>query len=131
MPVTMLVVGDHGVVRGALRGWLEITFPGCHVMEAVASAQAVAMAEVSSPNVVIVDIGPPGMNGVEVIARLKASVPGTSVVVLTSYEAEAQRARVMASGASACVPQDNIAQLQASLAELLSSMNKPSEIYDP
>jgi hypothetical protein len=34
MPVTILVVGDHGVVRRALRGWLEITFPGCHVIEA-------------------------------------------------------------------------------------------------
>ena len=121
MPVTIMVVGDHGQVRRALGGWLEITFPGCHVIESNSGAQAVVVAEASSPQAVVVDVGPPGMNSLETIVQLKASVPGAPVVVLTSYEAEAHCTHMMASGASACVPQDDIAQLQASLAELLSS----------
>jgi DNA-binding NarL/FixJ family response regulator len=119
MPVTILIVGDHGVVRRALRGWLEITFPGCHVVEAVSNAQALAMAEASPPNVVIVDIGSPGMNGVETTAQLKDLVPHAPVVALTSYESEAHRAHVMDSGAIACVSQNKIDQLRVTLAGLL------------
>jgi CheY-like chemotaxis protein len=121
MPATILVVGDHCAVRRALRGWLEITFRGCRVIEAASGTQAVAMAEASSPDVVLVDAGPPGMNGHEITAQLKGITPCAPVVVLTSYEAEAHCTHMMASGASACVPQDNITQLQTSLAELLSS----------
>ena len=87
-------------MRQALRGWLEITFPGCPVIEAAGGEEAIVMAEAFSPHVVVVDIGRPGANGLETTARIKAIVLATRVVVLTSYDAEAHHdiARMVRSG---------------------------------
>ncbi len=125
MSATILIVEDHEAMRQALRGWLEITFPGCRVIEAVGREEAIVMAEAFSPHVVVVDIGRPGANGLETTARIKAIAPATRVVVLTSYEAEAHHAHAMASGASACVPRDRITdELRSTLADLLSPSNE-------
>jgi NarL family two-component system response regulator LiaR len=120
MPGTILLVGDHGAMRQALRGCLEITFPNCCVCEAASGEEAIAMARAGSPHVIVVDIGLPGTNGLETTVRLKATVPTTPVVVLTSYEAEADSVRAMASGASACVSINRLAELESILAGLLS-----------
>lgn len=124
MSATILIVEDHEAMRQALRGWLEITFPGCRVIEAAGGEEGVVMAEAFSPHVVVVDIGRPGANGLETTARIKAIAPAARVVVLTSYEAEAHHAHAMASGASACVPRDRITELRSTLADLLSPSNE-------
>ena len=125
MSATILIVEDHEAMRQALRGWLEITFPGCCVIEAADGKEAIVMAEAFSPHVIVVDIGRPGANGLETTARIKAIAPATQVVVLTSYEAEAHYAHAMAIGASACVPRARITdELRSTLADLLSPSNE-------
>jgi CheY-like chemotaxis protein len=125
MSATILIVGDHDFTRRALRGWLEITFPGCHVVEATDEQETIARAGASSPRVVVVDNGLRGMAGFKITAHLKALMPAIPIVVLTSYDSDAQYAHALASGASACVLMDRIAELQSTLAELLPPHTNP------
>ena len=104
MPVTILIVEDHDAVRTSLREWLEAVFPEYLVMEATSGEEAVAMAQVTSPHVVVMDIILPQMVGIEATRRIWADVPTAEVVILTIHEAEAYRAAAAAAGASAYVP---------------------------
>ena len=64
-------------MRRALRGWLETMFPKCEVIEATSGEQAITMAETGLPDVILMDVSLPGMNGLETTTRLKAIVPTT------------------------------------------------------
>lgn len=94
----MLVVEDHEDAREAVRCLLEIR--GHHVEVAADGPQAVATALGSQPDVVLVDIGIPGMDGYEVARRIRASDAGKSMmlVAVTGYSQPAQRQRVLNSG---------------------------------
>ena len=119
MPPKILIVMDHGPMRQALRDWLGIMFPGCRIIEATHGKEAIAMLEGSSPHVVVIDTGFPVMNCLGTMTHLRAVVPATPIVVLTSYEAEADSILAMSSGATVCVSMDRITELQPTLASLL------------
>jgi len=108
MPTVILIVEDHDAVRRSLRGWLEAVFPRCSVIEAVDGEQAVALAQASPPRLVLMDIGLPGMNGIEATRRIKTVVPTAQVVILTIHEDQAYRADGVAAGASAYVPKTRV-----------------------
>ena len=119
MPATILIVVDHGPMRQALREWLEMMFPGCRVVEATNGKEAIATVEARSPHAVVIDTGFPVMNYLGTVTHLRAVVPGTPIVVLTSYEPELNSVLAMANGATACVSMDRITELQPTLAGLL------------
>ena len=104
----ILIVEDHQGVRQSLREWLELSFPNYQLLEAVSGEEAVTMAKAMSPCLVIMDIGQPGMNGIEAAQGIKAAVPATRVVVLTIYDDEAHRADAAAAGVSAYVPKRKV-----------------------
>jgi NarL family two-component system response regulator LiaR len=84
-PVTVLLVDDHAVVRRGVRAFLE-TQPGIRVVaDADSGAAAVQLAEEHAPDVALVDLLMPGMDGVETTRQLTAQSPRTRVIVLTSY----------------------------------------------
>jgi CheY-like chemotaxis protein len=119
MSVTILVVGYHDLMRQAVRGWLERTFAGCHVVEATDAKEAIPIIEASSPDVVVIDAGLSSGNGLETAARLKVIDPAVPIVVLSSY-GDDQRARALSSGVSACVPIQRLTELEYTLVRLLS-----------
>ena len=104
----ILIVEDHKGVRQSLREWLEISFPDYQLLEANSGEEAVTVAQAMSPCLVIMDIGLPGMNGIEAAQGIKAAVPATRVVVLTIYDDEAHRAAAAAAGVSAYVPKRKV-----------------------
>ena len=122
MALTILIVEDHDAVRASLREWLEAVFHECQVVEAASGEEAVAMARVTRPRVVVMDIVLPQMDGIEATRQIKADVPTADVVMLTVHEADAYRADAAAAGASAFVPK-RVAQTQLvpTLATLLGS----------
>ena len=121
MTTKFLIVEAHGVLRRALRGWLETKFPGCHIVEATSGDEAVAIAQAISPHVVIMDISLPGMNGLASMAQIKAVEPATLVLVLTTFEDEIYYTTAAAKGADAYVPKARmLTNLQPALAALLS-----------
>jgi CheY-like chemotaxis protein len=94
----VLVVEDHEDAREAMRCLLEVRG---HRVEVVADGPAaVATALGSKPEVVLVDISIPGMDGYEVARQLRASDPGKSMklVAVTGYDQPAHRKRALESG---------------------------------
>lgn len=86
--ITVLLADDHALVRRGVRAFLETQDDLTVVAEAATGAQAVSRAAECRPDVALVDLRMPGMDGVEAIGRLAAVSPGTRTVVLTSYEAD-------------------------------------------
>jgi len=85
MCLSILIVDDHAVVRQGLRAFLEAQPDFNVVGEAESGAQAVALAGELVPDVVLMDLLMPGMDGVEATRQLRRVSPRTQVVVLTSY----------------------------------------------
>lgn len=84
-PITVLLVDDHKVVRQGVRAFLQ-TQPDIQVIaEADSGEAAVTLAVDYAPDVVLMDLVMPGMDGVEATRRLKQVSPRTQVIVLTSY----------------------------------------------
>lgn len=122
MDETILVVGDHDVVRGALRERLEMAFARYQVIEAASSEQAVAMALSQSPCLIVIDIGPPAMEQLEIVRRLKAVLSSAQIVVWTVHDWENYRADALAAGAAAYVLKEETQdELLAVLAAMLAT----------
>src|SRR5512136_1872436 len=85
-PITISLVEDSPVTRESLKELLRRT-PGLRCVSAHANAEE-ALREIpaANPDVALVDINLPGMNGIECVARLKESVPNTQLLILTTYE---------------------------------------------
>jgi len=84
-PVTVLLVDDHEVVRQGVRFFLETRLEFTVVGEADSGMAAVKMAEEHIPDVVLMDLVMPEMNGVEATRRVKDISPRSQIVVLTSH----------------------------------------------
>lgn len=83
--ITVMLVDDHALVRQGVRAFLETQGDIAVVAEAASGREAVALAAEHAPDVALVDLMMPEMDGVETTRRLAAQSPRTSVVVLTSY----------------------------------------------
>jgi DNA-binding NarL/FixJ family response regulator len=97
--IRVLLADDHPVVRRGLAALLS-TLPDFEVVgEAVDGEAAVREAQLSRPDVVLMDVRMPGMDGVEATRRLRESVPETAVLVLTMYDDDATVFTAMRAGA--------------------------------
>jgi NarL family two-component system response regulator LiaR len=84
-PITILIVDDHTIVRQGVRTLLDI-HPDLQVVgEAESAEAALPLVEELVPDVVLLDLVLPGMNGVEATRQMKRISPRTQIVVLTSY----------------------------------------------
>ena len=110
-PISVLIVDDHPVVRRGLRALLEVQ-DGIEVAgEAGDGATALGLAAELSPDIILLDLKLPGLDGIAVLAELKSrtSGPGTSparVLVLTSATEPASASLAVRSGASGVVYKD-------------------------
>jgi len=104
----ILIVEDHKGVRQSLRELLELSFPRYQLLEANSGEEGVTVAQAMAPCLVIMDIGLPGMNGIEAAQGIKAVAPATQVVMLTMFDDEAHRADAAAVGVSAYVPKRKV-----------------------
>jgi DNA-binding NarL/FixJ family response regulator len=120
----ILIVEDHRGVRQSLREWLELSFPQHQLLEAESGEEAITVAQTMSPCLVIMDIGLPGMSGIEAAKSIKAAVPATRVVMLTMFDDKAHRADAAAAGVSAYVPKRKVqTELLPVLTRLLAEVN--------
>ena len=85
-PVTILIADDHPVFRKGLRALLDAIEEVEVVGEATGGEEAVALAIDLLPDVVVMDIQMPGVNGVEATRRIAASAPSVRILVLTMFD---------------------------------------------
>jgi DNA-binding NarL/FixJ family response regulator len=98
-PIRILVVDDHPVVRGGLVALLR-TIDGFDVVgEAADGEAAVREAQLSHPDIVLMDVRMPGLDGIEATRRIRAGVPSTRVLVLTMYDDDSTVFTAMQAGA--------------------------------
>ena len=98
-PIRVLVADDHTLVRESLVNVLDASGECKVVAQAADGLGAVEQALKMRPDVAIVDISMPGLNGVEVVRRLKSELPGTRTLVLTMHEDEEYVLHVVRAGA--------------------------------
>ena len=105
-PLTVLIVDDHPVVRSGLRVLLDV-HDGIEVAgEAADGEEALALAAALEPDVILLDLKLPGLDGVAVLTELRSRGIGARVLVLTSANDPAQVSRAVQAGASGFLYKD-------------------------
>jgi DNA-binding NarL/FixJ family response regulator len=105
-PIRVLIADDHPVVRAGLQGML-LGQPDIQVVgEAMTGAEAIAMTEQLRPNVVLMDLRMPEMDGVSSTVRIRERQPQTHVLVLTTYDGDADILRAIEAGATGYLLKD-------------------------
>ncbi|MBN1319000.1 MAG: response regulator transcription factor [Anaerolineales bacterium] len=105
-PVKVLLADDHRMLREGLRTMLEQSDRIRVIGEAQDGVQAVAMAEHLKPDVVVMDIAMPNMNGIEATRAIRTHRPETKVVILTMYDTEEYVSEILKAGATCYVTKE-------------------------
>ena len=107
MTVRILIADDHGIVRKGLRLQLEQNKQFEVVGEATDGREAVRMAEELNPDIVIMDIAMPNLNGIQATTQLVKKNPQIGVIILSMYSDETYLTRTLAAGAKGYLLKDS------------------------
>lgn len=120
MTVSILLADDHQVVRLGLRALLEAEADFKIVGEASDGLEAKALAERLQPDVLVLDLMMPGLNGMEVTRQTRQLSPRTRVIILSMQANEAYVLEALRNGASGYVlKQSNMAELVQAIRQVL------------
>lgn len=97
--IRVLVADDHHVVRSGIAASIGLEDDLAVVAEADSGEQVLEKYEASKPDIVLMDLRLPGMNGIEATAALIRNVPDARVIMFTTYEGEEDIYRAMQAGA--------------------------------
>ncbi|RZT27158.1 LuxR family two component transcriptional regulator [Kribbella sp. VKM Ac-2569] len=104
--IRVLVVDDHPVVRSGLSGMLSVTDDIEVVGEAGDGAEALALVESTKPDVVLMDLRMPRMDGVAATGAIVSGYAATRVLVLTTYDTDTEILRAVEAGAAGYLLKD-------------------------
>jgi DNA-binding NarL/FixJ family response regulator len=104
--IRILIADDHAMVRRGMRDFLALHDDLVVVGEAVDGASAVALTDELRPDVVVMDLLMPGIDGIDATARIKALHPDVGVVALTSFVEEDRVVAAIEAGASGFLLKD-------------------------
>lgn len=104
--ITILIVDDHAIVREGIRAFLDIQ-PDCNVVgEAESGSIAIQMATELVPDIILMDLMMPGMDGVEATRQIKQVSPRSQIIVLTSFHEDEHIFPALRAGALSYVLKD-------------------------
>jgi len=106
MPVRILLADDHALLRAGIRSLLEKIGDFAVVAEASDGREAVDLARSSRPDVVLMDIGMSGLNGLEATARITQELAHTRVLILSMHASEEYVVQAFRAGASGYLLKD-------------------------
>jgi DNA-binding NarL/FixJ family response regulator len=114
--IRVLIADDHELIRQGVRSILH-SEPNAQVVgEAVTGAQAVEQTQKLKPDVVVMDLAMPELDGIEATRQIRAANPSTKIIVLTMHDSEIMVRRVLNAGASGYVLKSELAnKLKAAL----------------
>ena len=116
----ILIADDHGLMRRGTRALLEARHGWRVVGEAANGREAVEKAIKLKPDVAIVDISMPEMDGVEVVRQIREAVPDTKVLVLTMHESDQMVRRALEAGACGYLLKSDLADCLAKAVKTVS-----------
>ena len=126
--IRILLADDHTVVRKGLRLLLE-SQPGFEVVaDASSGREAVALAERHSPDVVVMDVAMPILNGIEAARQISASSPRTAIVFLSMHADEGYVLKALKSGARAYLLKDSA---EHDLIAAIQAVNEGKAFFSP
>ena len=99
MPIRLLVADDHPVVRDGLVAMLSTQPDLVVVGEAATGAEAVERAAALAPDVILLDLEMPGMDGVEALRQIRAARPDAPVIVFTAFDTDERIVSAVRAGA--------------------------------
>ena len=127
-PVRILLADDHTVMRNGLRLLLERQ-PHLQVVgEASDGRQAVALSESANPDVVIMDIGMPNLNGIEATRQIVNRNPRTAIAILSMHSDESYVIRALKAGARAYLLKDSA---EADLLAAVRALTEGKSFFSP
>ncbi len=104
--IRILIADDHPVVRDGLAGVIEEQDDMAVVGQAATGTEALALYGEQCPDVTLMDLRMPGMNGVEAITAIRQQAPAARVIILSTYDAEEDIYRALQAGAKAYLLKD-------------------------
>ena len=105
--ITVLIVDDHAIFRRGLASLLNTVREFCVVGEAEDGNMAISRIDELNPDIVIMDLSMPVLDGVEATRRIRESLPSTKVLILTTFGTSVDIARAIQSGASGAFVKDS------------------------
>jgi two-component system response regulator DesR len=127
-PIRLLLADDQALVRGALAALLDLEADLEVVAEVGRGDEVVAAARQSRPDVALLDVEMPGMDGIAATAALRSALPGCRVLVVTTFGRPGYLRRAMEAGASGFVVKDTPAR---QLAEAVRRVASGLRVVDP
>jgi len=119
-PPAILVVEDFEPLRLSVVTWLKYRFPGCAIQGVASGEEALEHARAARPEIVLMDINLPGIDGLEAASRMRDEAPETAVVMLTMHDTPHHRLAAAKAGAKGYIAKHEMeAQLEAALESLL------------
>ena len=100
-PIRTLIVDDHPILREGLAAMLESQSDMTLVTEASNGQSAIDLYRLHQPDITIMDLRLPDMNGIEAITHIRAEFPSARIIVLTTYLGDVQAGRALKAGAQA------------------------------
>ena len=123
---TLLVVDDHAGVRQTVMALVSTEFPHFRLLEAECAEDALTLCETEQPDLIVLDITLPGMDGFEATRRIKAAWPRMVIVMHSSSDMPVYRDASLAAGAAAFVGKGrNSRTLVPIIAGLLPARSAP------
>lgn len=126
--IRILLADDHTVIRKGLRLLLE-NQPGFKVIaEAADGRETIAMAQAHQPDVVVLDVAMPTLNGIEAAKQISANVPHTAIVFLSMHSDEGYVLKALKSGAKAYLLKDSA---EYDLINAIKAVNEGKAFFSP
>ena len=126
--IRVVLADDHAVVRKGIREFLEEEGDIRVVGESADGRTALELTLAQSPDVAVLDIQMPGLNGIEVTRRIKAERPGVRVLVLTAYDDDPYIFAALQAGASGYVLKSAPAE---ELIRAVRAVGRGESVLDP
>ncbi|MFB9185146.1 response regulator [Dactylosporangium sucinum] len=128
MTIRLLIADDQALVRGALAALLDLEADLTVVAEVGRGDEVVAVAKEARPDVALLDVEMPGMDGIAAAAALRKAMPGCKVLMVTTFGRPGYLRRAMAAGASGFVVKDTPAR---QLADAVRRIASGLRVVDP
>jgi two-component system, NarL family, response regulator DesR len=126
--IRLLIADDQALVRGALAALLDLE-PDLEVVSEVGRGdEVIAAAQASKPDVALLDVEMPGLDGIEAAAALRSAVPGVRILMVTTFGRPGYLRRAMEAGAAGFVVKDTPA---AQLADAVRRVHQGLRVVDP